>query len=38
LFVWIDLGSPITSTSNSVSVTDAAGSDGQRFYRLRLVP
>ena len=35
---WIDLGSPITATNNSVSVTDAAGADGQRFYRVRLWP
>jgi hypothetical protein len=35
---WIDLGSPITATNNSVSTTDAAGPDAQRFYRVRLVP
>jgi len=35
---WIDLGSPITATNNSVSVTDNGGSDGQRFYRVRLWP
>jgi len=35
---WIDLGSPITATNNSVSATDALVSDGQRFYRVRLVP
>ena len=35
---WIDLGSPVTATSNSVSTTDAAGADDQRFYRVRLWP
>ena len=35
---WIDLGSPITATNSSVSATDAVGSDGQRFYRVRLWP
>ena len=35
---WIDLGSPVTATSNSVSTTDAAGADDQRFYRERLWP
>ena len=35
---WIDFGSPITATSNSVSVTAAVGADGQRFYRVRLWP
>lgn len=35
---WIDLGAPITATNNSVSATDAAGTDGQRFYRVRLWP
>lgn len=36
--VWIDVGSPITATNNSVSATDAVGADGQRFYRVRLWP
>jgi hypothetical protein len=36
--VWLDLGSPLTATNNSVSATDAAGADGQRFYRVRLWP
>jgi sugar lactone lactonase YvrE len=35
---WIDLGSPITATNNSVSTTDAVGADEQRFYRVRLWP
>ena len=35
---WIDLGSPITATNNSVSTTDAVAGDGQRFYRVRLWP
>ena len=35
---WIDLGSPITATNSYVSATDPIGSDGQRFYRVRLVP
>ena len=35
---WIDLGSPITATNNTVSATDADGSDAQRFYRARLWP
>lgn len=35
---WIDLGGPITATNNSVSTTDAVGSDQQRFYRVRLWP
>jgi hypothetical protein len=36
--VWIDLGSPITATNNSVSAADMLGTDGQRFYRVRLWP
>jgi sugar lactone lactonase YvrE len=35
---WIDLGSPITATNNSVSAADAVSPDGQRFYRVRLWP
>lgn len=35
---WIDLGSPVTATNNSVSITNSVGSDGQRFYRVRLWP
>jgi sugar lactone lactonase YvrE len=35
---WIDLGSPVTASSNSVSTTDAAAADDQRFYRVRLWP
>ena len=35
---WTDLGSPITATNDSASTTATAGSDGQRFYRVRLVP
>jgi trimeric autotransporter adhesin len=35
---WIDLGSPITATNNSVSATDVIGVGGQRFYRVRLWP
>jgi sugar lactone lactonase YvrE len=34
---WINLGSPITATNNSVSTTDMTGSDVQRFYRVLLV-
>jgi sugar lactone lactonase YvrE len=34
---WIDLGSPVTATSNSISIPDATGPDAQRFYRVRLV-
>lgn len=34
--VWLDLGSPITATTNSVSVTNAIIPDEQRFYRVRL--
>jgi trimeric autotransporter adhesin len=35
---WTDIGSPITATNDSASTTETAGSDGQRFYRVRLVP
>jgi len=35
---WINLGSPITATSNSVSTMDILGSDQQRFYRVQLLP
>lgn len=35
---WLDLGSPITATTNSVSVTNAINPDEQRFYRVRLWP
>ena len=35
---WIDLGSPITATNGSVSVTNVIGPDEQRFYRVRLWP
>jgi len=35
---WIDIGSPITATNNSVSTTDAVGADVQRYYRVRLWP
>lgn len=35
---WIDLGAPITATNSSAAATDAAGSDEQRFYRVRLLP
>lgn len=35
---WIDLGSPVTATNNSMSITDSVGSGGQRFYRARLWP
>ncbi len=34
---WIDLGSPITATNNSISASDAIGSPAQRFYRVRLI-
>jgi hypothetical protein len=34
---WIDLGSPVTATNNSISLPDATGPDAQRFYRVRLV-
>ena len=36
--IWLDLGSPITATSNSVFTTDAIGTNSQRFYRIRTVP
>jgi len=36
--IWIDVGSPITATNDSISVIDAAISTGQRFYRVRLWP
>jgi hypothetical protein len=36
--VWIDLGSPVTATSNIVYTTDLSGTDQQRFYRVQLVP
>ena len=36
--VWLDLGSPVTATNNSVSTTDAVEAAGQRFYRVRLWP
>ena len=36
--VWLDLGSPVTATSNAVSASDTVGADGQRFYRVRLWP
>jgi sugar lactone lactonase YvrE len=35
---WINLGNPITATSNSVSTEDIPGSDRQRFYRVQLLP
>jgi hypothetical protein len=35
---WINLGSPLTATSSTVSVTDTPGSDPQRFYRLVVLP
>src|SRR5206468_3243210 len=35
---WIDLGSYITATNNSISTTDTISVDAQRFYRIRLVP
>jgi hypothetical protein len=36
--VWLDLGSPVTATSNAVSASDPVGADCQRFYRVRLWP
>jgi hypothetical protein len=36
--VWLDLGSPVTDTSNAVSASDTVGADSQRFYRVRLWP
>jgi hypothetical protein len=36
--VWIDFGGPITATSNFVSTNAVVGADGQRFYRVRLLP
>ena len=36
--IWLDLGSPITATSNSVFTTDAIGTNSLRFYRVRLWP
>lgn len=35
---WIDSGSRVNATSNSVSVTDDPGSDLQRFYRVQWAP
>jgi len=35
---WLNLGSPITATSNSVSTSDVLDSGQQRYYRVRLVP
>lgn len=36
--VWMNLGSPITATNNSTSVTDAAATDLSRFYRVKWAP
>ena len=35
--VWIDLGSPVTATNNSMSTTDDLAAAEQKFYRVRLV-
>lgn len=34
---WLNLGNPITATSNSVSATDTLGKDMQRLYHVKLV-
>jgi hypothetical protein len=34
---WLNLGKPITATSNSVSTTDTLGKDMQRLYHVKLV-
>jgi hypothetical protein len=35
---WIDLGSPVSATSETVSATDASAVQNQRFYRVVLLP
>jgi sugar lactone lactonase YvrE len=35
---WMNLGGPITATNASASTAVSCGSDGQRFYRVQLVP
>ncbi len=35
---WVDLGAPVTATSDSDYTVDVPGADRQRFYRLRLAP
>ena len=34
---WVDLGSPQNATGGTLSVTDPAGADSMRFYRILLV-
>ena len=36
--VWINLGIPVTASNATVTATDSALSDPQRFYRLTLLP
>ncbi len=38
LGAWVNLGSPTNTTGASITVTDAAASDAQRFYRLMVLP
>ncbi len=35
---WSALGGPITATNLSITVTDAPGTNAQRFYRVQLLP
>ncbi len=35
---WLNLGSPLTAVSSTLSVTDAIGQNSQRFYRIAQAP
>jgi hypothetical protein len=35
---WVNLGSPITASGGSVTVSNFVGSDPMRFYRVGLQP
>jgi hypothetical protein len=35
---WINLGSPISATDFTMTFSDPISSDGQRYYRLLLLP
>jgi hypothetical protein len=35
---WSDLGPPVTATSVSTTLSDAIGTNPQRFYRVGLLP
>ena len=34
----MDLGSPVTANSNTVTTADGTGTNSLRFYRVRLLP